>query len=529
MHRGAKQEGGVLIIALIIVAVVSILSGSIFYLLKVKIIQNEAITLDRSIRSFSFLGLRKTKNSLPEYTNTPINGSSNYSSTGFSSTVNYNWKNIYPDSLALYNASASLQYLLSSLATNTLTNRTVTYNAILNLPSQYRLNAWLTPSNTQEVNIPVVKLDNLVASQKNGSDSIDTGQADYIGTIVTDNVNLKLTYTPYPAASPPSYDLNFPSISGPAQTFQLYQGWILQSGAWRLYLFLRSSEKAFYYTNIDLATLLSNPSQFSSLAWNKLILGPGVPAPCPGAREISNNEDILSATPINEHNSIYTLIVLKKTTSDQVTGYTYDTAGCDQASTQSYGALANITSIYSLPIDFDSNQSVSDVLMFMSESSGLKYIHNTDVSAGSLIGDTLLHTYGTIIGTLVYPPQLIPRSSADNFLVIPYADQVEIYLYTKSPVGLSLLHTITGLTGNIVKIIPVNGFIIIITDAAKAYFFSLANGTEFNSYTLASSTDAYITYENVSQETTLHTSIDNLIINSAPMPYGVIGMQQTFN
>jgi flagellar basal body-associated protein FliL len=55
---GHREQGSVLLIALIIVAVVSILSGVILYMLKVSMVQNQAIENYNNARNAAFLSLK---------------------------------------------------------------------------------------------------------------------------------------------------------------------------------------------------------------------------------------------------------------------------------------------------------------------------------------------------------------------------------------------------------------------------------------------------------------------------------------
>ncbi len=304
-----NQHGGVLLIALIIVAVVSILSGSILYMLKTSIVQNKAIENYNNSRNSAFLVL---KNALESnnylYTNKPISPVvSSYSSGSTIITLtnmvesNLN-KAIFLDNLALNNASAVLQYA-SEMEVTAQTQHQANYIAIINAPSQYRQSDDLIPQTTQNVNVPVLISTNLIAAQLNGSNQINEGTTGYLGKVTVNNTAGKLTYTDLQANN---YDLAFPNTN----TYQLIQGWGISNGAWYLdlYIYDVANTKA-YQTEITLSDLknLAQVNTFSTLMWTEII-GPSPPIPDDydpalqypkGSYITYDNQVFLSLKPIN--------------------------------------------------------------------------------------------------------------------------------------------------------------------------------------------------------------------------------------
>ena len=276
-----KQRGVALLFALIIVAAVSILSGSIFYMIKVSIMESNAINANNDASNADFLALQRNFALLAyRYTNTPVAQTQQIYETDKNTVTVINKVDtpIAPDSLVLNNASAILQYQVSVIASNVGSTQKITYNARINTPSQYKPQQALIPQISQPVNIPVVILENLSNVQKNATNSLNSAQAGYIGDIAVDNTNHQLIYTPNPATTPDSFLLNFPSTPN-NETYNLTQGWSLLNGEWILSLFIYSPNNYGYQTNISLSALLNLASDdadnaFSKLSW-QLIIIPG--------------------------------------------------------------------------------------------------------------------------------------------------------------------------------------------------------------------------------------------------------------
>ena len=207
--------GGVLLIALIIVAAVSILSASVFYAIKSNILQHDAIGKNNDMRNVSFLSTQSGLTTLQSYTNTPADSSSNYSSDNYTTTINKETQTIAPDSLALNSASAMMRYKIASTTTDTTSGRVMTHETYDNTPSQYQMNGSLSPATTQNVNIPTIILANLENAQKNGS-TINVGQAGFIGRLSV--VPGLLAYQPTPATTPTSVSMTLPTLNSFAFT-----------------------------------------------------------------------------------------------------------------------------------------------------------------------------------------------------------------------------------------------------------------------------------------------------------------------
>ncbi len=273
-----NQHGGVLLIALIIVAVVSILSGSILYMLKTSVVQNQAIENYNNSRNSAFLSLKETLEAHDYvYTNTPLlssvkNYSSGSSSVTVTSAVNSDLNDaVFPDSVALNNASAVLQYHVT-MEISAQTGHQADYVAVVNAPSQYRQENDLTPQTTQNINIPTVILTNLnVAQQISGTGGLTDGQAGSFGTVAIDNSGTIETTGKEVVLSPAaggSYSLKFEDNG----TYRLEQGWNLDDGVWNwsLLLYDTSTVNA-WHTSIALDTLKTTPSDFSLLTWQNVL------------------------------------------------------------------------------------------------------------------------------------------------------------------------------------------------------------------------------------------------------------------
>ncbi|MDA0912074.1 MAG: hypothetical protein O2809_11075 [Proteobacteria bacterium] len=304
-----REQGGVLLIALIIVAVVSILSGSILYMLKTSVVQNQAIENYNNARNSAFLSLKSNLEANDYlYTNTPVssmvkNYSSGNSTITVTSTVLSNLNDaIFPDSVALNNPSAVLQYHVD-MTVSAQSQHQINYVAIVNAPSQYRQKNDLLFPMTQNVNIPTLISTNLIASQLNGSGTLNDGLAGYFGTLTTNNTLYKLTYTDLQNNN---YDLAFPENT----SYQLMQGWRVSNGDWLLGLYIYDVNNArAYQTEISLFDLknLSQSNIFSSLTWQEII-GELLPPPAeydpllqyPKGTYISyDNQVFVSLKPIN--------------------------------------------------------------------------------------------------------------------------------------------------------------------------------------------------------------------------------------
>lgn len=273
-----NQRGGVLLIALIIVAVVSILSGSILYMLKTNVVQNQAIENYNNSRNSAFLSLKETLEANDYvYTNTPVFSSIKSYSSGSSSitvtnTVNSDLNDaVFPDSVALNNASAVLQYHVT-MEVSAQTGHQADYVAVVNAPSQYRQENNLTPQTTQNINIPTVILTNLNSAQQiSGTGGLSDGQAGFFGTVDVDNSGTVATTGKELVINPAaggSYALKFEDNG----TYRLEQGWHLDAGVWywNLLLYDTSTVNA-WHTSITLNTLKTSPSDFSSLTWQNVL------------------------------------------------------------------------------------------------------------------------------------------------------------------------------------------------------------------------------------------------------------------
>ena len=267
--KDKAQQGSVLLIALIVMAAVSILSASILYVIKVSLVQNQAINRYNDARSAAFLALKKEiATSQVQYSNLPSQATCYYSSGDTNVEVSRTANGITAESLALNNPAGDLQYQFS-ITTTDQKGVHLNYHALLNLPSLYRLNDSVVPAITQEINIPIIKTEALSADQLNDSGSIDTGQAGYIGEISLDNTVKVLRLTPDLLNASASFTLAYPDDGN---NYDLTQGWRLQDGKWYWYVLIYDPDGNYaYQTDISLSNLQNSPNFFSSLTWTQIL------------------------------------------------------------------------------------------------------------------------------------------------------------------------------------------------------------------------------------------------------------------
>lgn len=249
---------------------------------------------------------------------------------------------------------------------------------------------------------------------------------------------------------------------------------------------------------------------------------------------LDTSNTIMSAKLINDRDTIYSM-VMTKNSSNNLVAYVYTNSGGTQNS-YDYGAYSSATGIYLLPLDRNSNQNVQDVLIFASTTSGLETIYSSRIQSAAIQSATNMLTINPIIGVMSYPPQIIPRDGSSEYLVISYADRVDVYDYAPSDMAatpstptLTFIKTaFSSVTEAVVKVFPFRGFIIVLTDGGNAYFIALEQtlGT-FKTYSNISLTSgSYITYSVTTQKVYLNTDSGSIEIQNAPMPYGVIALQE---
>ena len=117
--------------------------------------------------------------------------------------------------------------------------------------------------------------------------------------------------------------------------------------------------------------------------------------------------------------------MIEEVSALEVKGALIDLTGNQLGSIVSYAAGLNITSAYALPVDTLSNQYVNYVLSFLQTSSGLDRIINNVVSATPTLGSFDSKSMGK--PALISAPLLIPRNDTTNYLVLPFANSIEIY------------------------------------------------------------------------------------------------------
>ncbi|WP_119344827.1 hypothetical protein [Facilibium subflavum] len=523
-----KQSGGALLIALIIVAAVSILSGSLLYVIKINIMQNNAINRYNDLRNASFLALKDDVNKLGVYSNEPADSNYNYTADSGTITVSINnqAQSVKPLSHHLYNAFALMQY--KALITTTKGNNSINYSALVNIPSSSRpvesevLLSGIPTIETQNINVPAVIVENLKTAQLNSS--LSYTNAGFIGTLTVNNTLEQLIYTPYPAISPASYYLDLPENDLDPDDYRLEQGWLVKGGDWKFYILVYDKTNSYaYQTSIDLDTLITTPSNFSSLSWNEIL------SPSSGGGNVFGADDkILSIKYINDYDKIYGFTLVKNIASNDIKGFTLTNAGVSMSGSVNYGDFSDVDNVYILPIDVNANQAVNKLMVFMSDSDSLESVFHTSVSNGHAQSYTNLGEISAY-GALSYPPQLIYRNSNSDYLILPFGALIRVYTYDLSSPSLTYQGSVSFALENVEKILPFNGFIIVVTDALKAYFIQLSDLSTFATYNLTSSANVYTSYDDTSYISYLHTTNDAIDIKGAPTSYGVISMQTSDN
>ncbi len=255
--------------------------------------------------------------------------------------------------------------------------------------------------------------------------------------------------------------------------------------------------------------------------------------------EISEPNSILGAKLISKSDQIYSFIV-KQFSSGKIEGEIYNDVGASTSIAHDYGVVQDVSKVYLLATDQLQSQNTDQVILFFSTSSGLKRIVVSNISSTpEITSGTILLGIASPIDPIQYAPQIIPDSTTENFLVLPYASSVDIYKYTPATPSLTFLRTVSFSNQIVKQVLPFKGFIIVITkndpyspEARDAHFIALSVDKEFASIDLMelSSVDGvYLTYDPATQKTFLKTATDStgVEIQDAPMPYGVIGMQST--
>ncbi|WP_116964360.1 hypothetical protein [Fastidiosibacter lacustris] len=245
-------------------------------------------------------------------------------------------------------------------------------------------------------------------------------------------------------------------------------------------------------------------------------------------------ETIIAAKLINAQDNIYS-IVLTKDLSNQIGTWLYDSVGNQVSLEYNLGTFVNISNAYILPIDINSNQNTQHVLLFLSSVTQLEKLLQINFSTTTFGVDSSVDiTPGSFPrARMTYMPLVIPNGTANAFLVLPYQNSIDIYLYTPSSGTLEFVRQINFSGETIKRILPFKGFIIVISEddttppMGSAHFIALAVDTEFATFNLATTAGVYISYDRTQQRTLLKTTADSvgIEIQNAPMPYGVIGMQ----
>lgn len=237
---------------------------------------------------------------------------------------------------------------------------------------------------------------------------------------------------------------------------------------------------------------------------------------------------------VNDYNNIYALAITKDT-SNWIQAWLYNNVGTEVSTGSNLVQIANITNSYILPIDLQSNQSTTKALIFLSTNVGLASIVSLSLNSQTISLSTATEVLSlTPSANLVYPPQIIPDSATENFLVLPYASSIVIYKYTPSTPSLTSPRTENFTNQTVKQVLPFKGFIIIITEnnlapppVGYAHFIALGVNKEFATINLTSTDGVYLTYDPATQQTLLKTASDptGIEVQDVPMPYGVIGMQ----
>ncbi|GGF93881.1 MULTISPECIES: hypothetical protein [Cysteiniphilum] len=239
---------------------------------------------------------------------------------------------------------------------------------------------------------------------------------------------------------------------------------------------------------------------------------------------------------VNDYNDIYALAITKDT-SNWIQAWLYTVGGTAIDTDFNLVQIANITNSYILPVDLESKQSTTRALIFLSTNVGLTRIVSLSLNNQPISLSTATEVLSLLpSANLVYPPQIIPDSATEDFLVLPFASSVALYKYTPATPSLTFLRTETVPFSNqtVRQVLPFKGFMVVITEnnltpppVGYAHFIALGVNKEFATINLSSIDGVYLTYDPATQQTLLKTASDpvGIEVQNAPMPYGVIGMQ----
>ncbi len=243
---------------------------------------------------------------------------------------------------------------------------------------------------------------------------------------------------------------------------------------------------------------------------------------------------LLNMKLVNDYNNIYALAITRDT-SNWIQAWLYTDGGTAVSTDFNLVQIANITNSYILPIDFQSNQSTTNALIFLSSNVGLTSIVSLSLNSQPISLSTATEILSlSPTANLVYPPQIIPDSATEEFLVLPYASSIDLYKYTSATPNLTFLRTESFANQTVKQVLPFKGFMIVVTEnnltpppVGYAHFIALSVDKEFAIVNLSSVDDVYLTYDPATQKTLLKTATDSngVEIQDVPMPYGVIGMQ----
>ena len=242
------------------------------------------------------------------------------------------------------------------------------------------------------------------------------------------------------------------------------------------------------------------------------------------AASLPEDEKIIAAKFINTFDTYYSFVLTQHKDSGGIKAYTYTNDG-NEHSSHDYGVINNIEKAYLVPIDTNSNQHVTQVLIFLETTAGLAHIIDARLNAGILQSFESLNIAGK---KMISMPKLLPRDGNNYFLVIAYSSSIEIYSYSleSSLNFLTLLGEVASFGAEeVIQVMSVRGFIIAVTNAFKAYFIGLEAQNIFRIYPLNSNQEIYLRYDRITQKSYLGPS-DAVEIQGAPMPYGVISMRR---
>ncbi|MFZ9035548.1 MAG: hypothetical protein ACO2ZM_05475 [Francisellaceae bacterium] len=175
-----RQFGSALVIALIIVATVSLLAAALLYRVRISIIEKEAVSHYSNTRHAAVFAVKDYLNiPVTAFLDLPENGVLEYQNGNIAVQLKYHFRETVPFTASLYNAQGLRRYEVDATSRDNDNNITLNYRGYYNLPNDYRLKAEVETSQT--ANVPLVDIRALSASELNEMEMINGNRTGFVG------------------------------------------------------------------------------------------------------------------------------------------------------------------------------------------------------------------------------------------------------------------------------------------------------------------------------------------------------------